>query len=194
MGANRKQVLLDNSETRRLDVEGVLTSDGYQVVASVPANAPLLRLVEELTPEVIVIVFNYPEAELFQALSAVNRFAPCASVLFAEDGAQETIEQAVAAGINSYVVAGLEPERVSAIVGVALARFRRYQKLIEELDSARQDLAARKLIERAKGIIMERGKQNENDAYHAIRKLAMNENKTMAEIARSLISTAELLN
>jgi response regulator NasT len=112
--------------------------------------------------------------------------------MFASQSNADAIHEAIEAGVSAYVVDGLSPGRVRSVVEVAVARFRQYATLQRELSEARTSLAQRKLIDRAKGILMERGRRSESDAYHALRKLAMDQNKTIAEIAQGVIDTAEL--
>jgi response regulator NasT len=113
--------------------------------------------------------------------------------MFARDPAEEKIREAVRAGVSAYVVDGLEVARVKPIIDVARARFEEFQKLRGELAEARQSLAERKLVERAKGILMQRRGLTEDAAYAALRGMAMDRKQKLAEVARSVIDAAELL-
>ena len=103
------------------------------------------------------------------------------------------MEAAVAAGVSAYIVAGLRAERVRPVLDVALARFRREQKLLGELADTRQKLAERKVIDRAKGVLMTRHKLTEDEAYGRLRSLAMNKNMRLAEIAQRILDVEDLL-
>lgn len=113
--------------------------------------------------------------------------------MFTHDGDSEKISNAIRAGVSAYVVDGLEPDRIRPIVDVAIARFEQFQALKEELSQAHTRLAERKLIERAKGIVMQQRGLPENEAYQWMRKMAMQRNLRIADLARSLITAAELL-
>jgi response regulator NasT len=99
----------------------------------------------------------------------------------------------MAAGVSAYIVAGLQPERVKAVLDVALARFRRERKLLDELSDTRQKLAERKVIERAKGLLMTRHRLSEDQAYQKLRSMAMNKNLKLAEIAQRILDVEDLL-
>ena len=114
-------------------------------------------------------------------------------VMFVDESDADSIRAAVRAGVSAYVVDGLKTRRVRAVVEVAIARFEEFQALRSELDAARSTLADRKLVERAKGIIMRRQGIGEEDAYQLLRKTAMDRKKKLVEIARDVIAMAELL-
>ena len=114
-------------------------------------------------------------------------------VPFPADGSAATMEAAVAAGVSAYIVAGLRAERVRPVLDVALARFRREQKLLGELADTRQKLAERKVIDRVKGVLMKRHSLTEDEAYGRLRSLAMNKNMRLAEIAQRILDVEDLL-
>jgi response regulator NasT len=114
-------------------------------------------------------------------------------VMFTNDSDTRPMNEAVAAGVTAYIVAGLSPERIHPILTVALARFKHEQALLAELDSARLELSDRKLIDRAKGLLMQRQGLNEQAAYARMRKAAMNKGVKLAEIAQQMLEMAELL-
>jgi len=114
-------------------------------------------------------------------------------VMFSSDDAPDTIRDAMRAGVSAYVVDGLEAARVKAIVEVAVARFDEYQRLREELADANLKLEERKLVERAKGILMKARGMDEDEAFQALRRMAMDRGKRLGEIAQQLIDMADLL-
>jgi response regulator NasT len=113
--------------------------------------------------------------------------------MFAEESDRDTIQAAVRAGVSAYVVDGFSHRRLRAVMDLAIARFREYQALRQELEEAYAKLADRKDIERAKGILMARRGLDEDAAYRLLRKMAMDRNKKIGEVARSLLSAVELL-
>ena len=185
-------MLVDDDLERRALVAAALASAGLTVVSELGTADGLLRAVSSCTPDVVIIDLESPDRDILEHMRCLSRDNPHPVVMFASDAASDTIREAIAAGVSAYVVDGLSPGRVRAVVEVAIARFRQYASLQSELAAARTSLAQRKLIDRAKGILMTRGGRSENDAYHALRKLAMDQNKTIAEIAQGVIDTAEL--
>jgi response regulator NasT len=113
--------------------------------------------------------------------------------MFASDDAPETIRRAVRAGVSAYIVDGLDPVRVKSIVDVAVARFGEHQRLRTELAEANLKLSERKVVERAKGILMRVRGMDEEQAFQALRRMAMDRGKRLVEIARQVIDMADLL-
>ncbi len=103
------------------------------------------------------------------------------------------IRSAVEAGVGAYIVDGLRKERVKSILDMAVSRFNAFTQLREELDHVKQELEERKVIERAKGILMKERSLSEEAAYNLLRKAAMNENRRLAEVAQSVVTAARLL-
>jgi two-component system, response regulator / RNA-binding antiterminator len=114
-------------------------------------------------------------------------------VMFASDGAPETIRAATRAGVSAYVVDGLDPGRIKAIVDAAVARFEDFQALRTQLADANLKLAERKLVERAKGLLMKSRSLDEEAAYTALRKMAMDRKLKLAEVAQRVVDAADLL-
>ena len=185
-------MLVDDDPERRALVAGALAGSGLSVVAELATADDLLRAVSSCMPDVVIVDLESPDRDILEHMRCLSRDNPHPVVMFATASDSDTIREAIEAGVSAYVVDGLSPGRVRAVVEVAIARFRQYASLQSELAAARTSLAQRKLIDRAKGILMTRGGRSENDAYHALRKLAMDQNKTIAEIAQGVIDTAEL--
>jgi two-component system, response regulator / RNA-binding antiterminator len=123
----------------------------------------------------------------------LNRDNPHPVVMFAAEGDTDAIERAVRAGVSAYVVDGLNPARVKTILDVAVARFREYQALRRELQETRTQLADRKQIDRAKGLLMKHRDMDEEQAYRAMRKMAMDRGQRLAEVANNIIAVLEML-
>ena len=185
-------MLVDDDPERRALVSSALATAGLSVVAELATADGLIGAVASCTPDVVIVDLESPDRDILEHMRCLSRDNPHPVVMFANASDTETIREAIEAGVSAYVVDGLSPGRVRAVVEVAIARFRQYASLQSELAAARTSLAQRKLIDRAKGILMTRGGRSENDAYHALRKLAMDQNKTIAEIAQGVIDTAEL--
>jgi response regulator NasT len=123
----------------------------------------------------------------------LNQDQPKPIVLFAERSDDETIAAAMRAGVSAYVVDALNPKLLKSIMQVAIARFREFQALRRELEETRTKLAERKLIDKAKGLLMQHKSLSEQDAYQALRKLAMDRNQRIGDVARNVIAVMELL-
>jgi response regulator NasT len=130
---------------------------------------------------------------VLEQMFQVSRVVQKPVAMFVDTADRGTIEAAIDAGVSAYVVDGLRKERVRAIVETSVSRFRAFEKLRTELDDTRKQLADRKLIDRARGILMQQRALNEEQAYEALRKAAMDNNMRLAEVARSVITAAGLL-
>lgn len=186
-------LVVDGEQRRAADMVAVLTAAGYEVSAVVETQSDLYAKVREIRPDVIIIDMDSPDRDMLEHLRGISRDDPRPIVMFCDDDADETIRAAVKAGVSAYVVDGLHPRRVKPILQAAVARFSEFQTLRLELAKAQSTLAERKLLERAKGIIMKQRGVSEEEAYHALRKLAMNRNQRIAEVAENVIAAAELL-
>lgn len=168
-----------------------LLEDGYNILAALPPDADLERQIEQLQPDVI-IVDAQSEAALRKVVSATaNERRPI--VCFTEDGDQDKMQAAMEAGVSAYVVSGISAEGVTRVLDVAIARFKVDKRLRDELSEARLKLAERKVIERAKGFLMERHHCSEDEAYKKLRRLAMDKNLKLSEVAQRMLDVADLL-
>jgi two-component system, response regulator / RNA-binding antiterminator len=186
-------LVVDESDERASLLREALTAAGHEVAASLSSSLELLRAVETLHPDVIVIDTESPTRDVLEHVVIVSQSSPRPIVMFASDSGGEAIRSAVRAGVSAYVVDGLDTSRVNSIVEVACARFEEFQRLKIELAEANLKLSERKLVERAKGLLMQSRGLSEDDAYHALRKLAMAKKQRLGDVAQQLIDTAELL-
>ncbi|WP_295883349.1 ANTAR domain-containing response regulator [uncultured Thiohalocapsa sp.] len=186
-------MLVDPRPTRREVLGPTLAAEGFDIVACVPPDDDLLNAVARHAPDVVLIDIDSPSRDTLENLRSVQARQPRPMVMFTQDDAGESIRQAIEAGVTAYIVDGLENRRVRPIVEAAMARFTQYRALEQELTETRNKLAERKLIERAKGLIMQQQGVSEAEAYQAMRKLAMRRNKKLAEIADSVIAASELM-
>ena len=186
-------LVVDESEERAAILREGLAMAGHEVAASLSSPLELLRAVEDLRPDVIVIDTESPTRDVLEHLVIVSQSSPRPIVMFATDSGGEIIREAVRAGVSAYIVDGLDAGRVSSIVQVACARFEEFQRLKAELAQVNLKLSERKLVERAKGLLMHSRGMSEDDAYHALRKLAMSKKLRLGDIAQQLIDAAGLL-
>jgi len=186
-------LIVDESDERAAILRESLTSAGHEVAASLSSPLELLRAVETLSPDVIVIDTESPTRDVLEHLVIMSESSPRPIVMFASDAGNEAIRGALRAGVSAYVVDGLDSGRVNSIVEVACARFDEFQRLKMELAEANLKLSDRKLIERAKGLLMRSRGLSEDDAYHALRKLAMSKKLRLGDVAQQVVDAAELL-
>lgn len=186
-------LIVDESDERAAVLREALVATGHEVAASLSSPLELLRAVEQLQPDVIVIDTESPTRDVLEHVVIVSQSSPRPIVMFASDAGGDAIRDAVRAGVSAYVVDGLDTGRVNSIVEVACARFDEFQRLKLELAEANLKLSERKLVERAKGLLMHSRGLSEDDAYHAIRKLAMSKKLRLGDVAQHVIDAAELL-
>jgi two-component system, response regulator / RNA-binding antiterminator len=187
-------LVVDESAKRAEVLRAALLLAGYEVTASLTSAVTLLKTIERLEPAVILIDTDSPSRDVLEHLVMVSRHTPRPVVMFASDGTPETIRAATRAGVSAYVVDGLDEKRIKAIVDVAVARFHELQDLRDQLAQANSKLAERKLIERAKGLLMKSRSLDEEAAYAALRKAAMDRKLKLSEVAQRIVDAAELLN
>jgi two-component system, response regulator / RNA-binding antiterminator len=186
-------IVVDETEERAAILRAGLTVAGHEVVACLSLPLELLRAVETLQPDVIVIDTESPTRDVLEHVVIVSQSSPRPIVMFSADAGGEAIRDAVRAGVSAYVVDGLDTARINGIVEVACARFEEFQRLKTELAQANLKLSERKLVERAKGLLMQSRGMSEDDAYHALRKLAMSKKLRLGDVAQQVIDAAELL-
>ena len=181
---------LEQAERARALRIGLLEA-GYNIVAALPPDAKLEEQIMQLQPDVIIVDAQSDAALRKVVAATANDRRPI--VCFDNGGKREKIHAALEAGVCAYVVAGLSAERVISVLDVALARFEVEERLRRELQETRMKLAERKLVERAKGLLMERHDCTEEEAYRKLRRLAMNKNLKLSEVAQRIIDVAGLL-
>ena len=186
-------LLIDDTRARARVLRKALQDCGYEVVQAAAAPLALMKAVDSARPDVIIIDVDSPSRDVLEHIVVMSQNAPRPIVMFASDPAEDKIREAVRAGVSAYVVDGLEAARVKPIIDVACARFEEFQRLRGELVAARQSLSDRKLVERAKGVLMQRRGLSEEAAFAALRGMAMDRKARLADIARSVIDAAELL-
>ncbi|MFA9438277.1 ANTAR domain-containing response regulator [Uliginosibacterium sp. sgz301328] len=170
-----------------------LSLHGYEVLTDADSSVALLAAVERQRPDVVIIDTESPSRDTLEQLAVMNGAAPRPVVMFSHDADQQLIRAAVGAGVTTYMVDGLEPHKLSPIVDVALARFAEESRLRQRLADVEQKLADRKLIDRAKGILMDKRGLSEADAFETLRSQAMRQGVKLADVARQLIAMADLL-
>jgi len=178
---------------RGADLRIGLLESGYDIVASLPADFFLPERIAQLAPDMIIVDSESDARDVLEHIVIATRDARRPIVLFTDDQSTSSMDAAMAAGVSAYVVAGLQSARIKPVLDVALARFKREQVLLDELSETRQKLLERKVIERAKGLLMRRGDLTEEQAYARLRAMAMNKNLKLADLAQRIVDVEDLL-
>jgi response regulator NasT len=170
-----------------------LLEAGYDIIASLPPDMYLPERIAQLQPDMIIVDAESDARDVLEHVVIATRDERRPIVMFTEDQDPDSMEAAVAAGVSAYVVAGLQSERIKPVLQVALAQFRREQKLLDELSDTRSKLAERKVIEKAKGLLMQRQGYSEDQAYQKLRSMAMSKNLKLSEVAQRILDVEDLL-
>ena len=186
-------LLVDDSPQRRASVESSLAGVGCEVVGFASSLDNLVQRVEAADPDVVIMDIESPNRDILDSLRCLQSSTPRPIVMFTQDDDGETITRATRAGVSAYVVDGIGQKRVRPILDAAIERFVQFRDLSQELAKTRAELSQRKVIDQAKGILMKQRGMSEDEAYKAMRNLAMSSNKRLAEVAESVVAAAKLL-
>jgi response regulator NasT len=189
----RVLVIAESSERADIVRRGLLLA-GHETSDIAAPDGALPSAVEESRPDAIVLESESPQVDLLDRIIDAMGERPLPLVIFSNDPSEQSISRAVRAGASAYVVDGLNPSRIPAILQVAVARFELMADLRSELNVANQKLAERKFVERAKGLLMKARGLSEDEAYHTLRRMAMERNRRMGDVAKSVLEMAELIN
>src|SRR3979411_1192854 len=192
MDASLKIVIVDKNPIRAAILGDGLREAGHVQVVHIDETAHLLARVYALDPDVILIDLENPSRDVLEQMFQVSRAVRRPVAMFVDQSDAASIEAAVDARVSCYIVGGLREERVQNILDLCISRFNAFSRLQDELDRTRSALEERKVIDRAKGILMKAKNISEQNAQPLRRKTARNENKKIAEIAQSVITAAEL--
>lgn len=185
-------LLIDSKPERARIVEEGLKGKAVVRQAAAMHGVELLALIERLQPDAIIIDCDSPDRDTIENLQLVARKNPKPIVMFVENGDGALAKEAVRAGVSAYIVDGLSSRRVLPVLEIAIERFKMVDALWRDLEKSKRDLEARKVIERAKGLLMEKRKLSESQAYAAMRSMAMKQGKPLKDIADSILSVASL--
>ncbi len=188
-----KIVIVDESPIRAAILEEGLREAGYVDVQHIREMQNLLARVYALDPDVIVIDLENPSRDVLEQMFQVSRAVRRPVAMFVDQSDSEAARASVEAGVSSYIVDGLKKERIKPILDLCISRFNAFSKLQDELERTKSALEDRKIIDRAKGIVMKLKGLTEEEAYVLLRSTAMREKKKIGDIAQSIITAAELL-
>jgi two-component system, response regulator / RNA-binding antiterminator len=185
-------LVIDENPIRRAILDAGLHEAGFGNVVLLGETAGLLDRIYRIDPDVILIDLENPSRDVLEQMFQVSRIVRRPIALFVDQSDRDTTQKAVEAGVSAYIVGGLRKDRVKSILELCISRFNVVARLQEELDRARTALESRKLIDRAKGILMQARRLSEEEAYALLRKTAMNEKRKIADVAQSVITAADL--
>lgn len=186
-------ILVDDTPARASLLEEALAACGHRVLATLPSASGLLKQVECQRPDAVIVDLESPDRDVLEAMSLLNHHQPLPVLMFAASDDPEQIQRAVKAGVSAYIVDGLASHRVRSLIDVAIARFHEYQALRQELADARQALAGKDTVERAKQLLMRHRQLNEDDAHRALQKLAMERGRKLVAVAREVVDILQWL-
>jgi two-component system, response regulator / RNA-binding antiterminator len=192
MDPSLKIVIVDESAVRAAILADGLREAGFTQVLRLDETANLLAHIYAIDPDVILIDLENPSRDVLEQMFQVSRAVKRPIAMFVDQSDTASIQASVDAGVSAYIVNGLKKDRVKHILDLCISRFYAFSRLQTELDKAKSALEERKVIDRAKGILMKRKNLSEEDAYALLRRTAMNENRKIAEVAQSVITAAEM--
>jgi response regulator NasT len=192
MQPSLKIVIVDANPIRAAILEEGLREAGYVNVTRIEDRTGLLARIYAIDPDVILIDLENPSRDELEQMFQVSRAVKRPIAMFVDQSDTASIQASVDAGVSAYIVGNLQKERIKTILDLTISRFNAFARLQAELERAKSALEERKVIDRAKGILMKAKNLTEEQAYALLRKTAMNENKKIAEVAQSVITAAEL--
>lgn len=188
------RVLLLDEQTERIPaMEAALTAVGYQVVGKITTADNIQAVVGRSRPDVIIADLDSPGRDTLESMQVLNSKQPRPIMMFTNDSDLATIRLAVQSGVTAYVVDGMAPDRIKPMLEVAMLCFQQYQKHRDELELTRLQLTERRHIEKAKALLRKRKGLDEVQAYAVLRRMATDRHMKLAELCRSIVAAAELL-
>ena len=189
----RLRILVIDEDAARADaLSRSLAETGYETIGVIDPKADLVAKVRDLGPDLIIVDMESPSRDTLEDMRRITADRPRPIVMFVDESDESTTAEAMRLGISAYVIDGLNPARVKPILDVAMARFAEFQKLRAELDQAKMDLADRKIIDRAKALLMKSRSIQEDQAHRLMQKLAMDQNQRLVDVARSILALAQI--
>ena len=186
-------VVVEQDRTRAIDIVNALRDSGGHDIHVIGDNSGLSRRVATLNPDIVLIDIDHPTRDILEELTLASGPLERPVAMFVSGAAGNLAKAAVEAGVSAYVVDGLHPDRLKPVMDTAIARFQIMRQMRVELDETRRALEERKVIDRAKGVLMKARQIDEDAAYAILRKAAMDQGQRVAEVAQSLVTAAGLL-
>lgn len=186
-------VIVEKDRDRALSIVDSLSEAGDYDITVFGDEVGLQRKIADRNPDLVLIDAGNPSRDSIEELTIASAPMQRPVAMFVDESDRDLTQAAIEAGVSAYVVAGLSANRIRPVLDAAIARFHVMQKMRVELAETRRALEERKVIDRAKGIVMRAKGVGEDEAYALIRKAAMDQGKKLAEVAQALVTAAELL-
>jgi len=193
IGSSMRIVIIDDSGLRATVLEEGLREAGYDDIHIVPPRGAFVARLERMAPDVVLMDLGSPSRDTLEEMLTVSRALARPIAMFVDQSDEAMIGAAIDAGVSAYVVDGLRKERVKPVLELAVRRFNAFARIQAELDEARNALSDRKVIDRAKSILMAQRSLSEQEAYALLRSGAMNQGKKIVDVAQALITASDLL-
>lgn len=186
-------IVISEEATKAASLNKALKNSDYQIIFEAGTIQQLLAMKWDEEPQLIIAILKTTDSDVLSKFKVIIEQFPLPIVIFTHDHREDAIEQAIDAGISAYIVDGFSEERLIPILKMASVRFNQYQTMLKQVEELRTSLADRKVIDRAKGLIMQERQCSEDEAYKMLRTSAMNQNMRLATLAQNILSTANLL-
>ncbi|MEL6278255.1 MAG: ANTAR domain-containing protein [Pseudomonadota bacterium] len=185
--------VIDPDRERALLIVDGLKEAGENDIHVIGDDTGVARRLAEINPDIVLIDLENPSRDVMEQVAHASGAMERPVAMFVDRSDEGMIRSAIEAGVSAYVVDGLRKERIKPVLEAAIARFHSIARLRAELDATKAALAERKILDRAKGILMKAKGLSEEEAYGALRRAAMDQNRKISEIAQSIVTAAELL-
>ena len=194
MGTPVKVLLIEKPMSSASIIYNALVDEGYGAPTRANYQDDILKTASNARADLLIINVEEPNNDMIIQLKTINEVCPIPVVIFSKKGGTDIIQSAIQAGVSAFIVDGLSAKKIKPVLNVALARFNNYSQLRKELAKTRESLANRKVIEKAKGLIMEQRQCTEDEAYNLLRKVAMDRNQKLNDVANNLIEQSPILS
>ncbi|MBT0958293.1 ANTAR domain-containing protein [Alphaproteobacteria bacterium KMM 3653] len=186
-------LVVERDQAKAHEIIDALKDGGWNDVTVISAPAALERAVKDQDPDIILIDLANPDRDTLEHLGLVANARNRPVAMFVDQTDEMMTQAAISAGLSAYVVNGLQKDRIKPVLETAIARFHMIAKMQSELDAAKQALSDRKMIDRAKGLLIRARNISEDEAYNLLRKTAMDQGRKVIDVATALVTAAELL-
>jgi len=186
-------IIADDETKQRTYLKGVLTRLGYLVAGEVGDSLSAVQLAREIRPDLVIIDIHPPGIDDIAVIETLMRGKIAPVLLLTAFSDRQFVERAAEAGIVSYMIKPLKENTLAPAIEVALARYHDFRTLEEKARTLTKQLETSKIIERAKGLLMEKEKLTEREAFQKLQKASMNNRKSMREVAEAVLLANEML-
>jgi two-component system, response regulator / RNA-binding antiterminator len=192
-GSSLAILIIDESPVRAQLIETALHDAGHRDIRTVSQFQGLIRQIEGISPDVIIMDLGNPNRDFLEHMFRLSKAIQKPVAMFVDQSSEQAMLDAIEAGVSAYVVDGLKRERIKSILDLAIMRFRAFEKLRQERDDAVQALDERKIIDRAKGVVMRQRGLGEAEAFEVLRKAAMAQGRRIGQIAGAIVQSDAIL-